>query len=157
MDDRSLRAQLDRESAAYARYLTGQTISDYVLGKYADAHARHPELTAHEARRFDRFLLQVAGAHPLGTWLVDTYTAVFLRPAIVRKKWILLVAILENASPTAQIFDRPDPGGRTATVVRLGWRGVTFLAGLLLSSVVFLPVQLLARGTPGPSRPAGNH
>lgn len=157
MSDLEARARLDRECTAYARYLTGQAVTAYVLGKYADAHHRHPELNAATAPRFDRFLLSVAGAHSLGTWLVDAYTAVFLKSAVVRKKWILLVAILESAAPTDRFFDRPDPGGLVAAVARLGWRGVTFVVGLLVSSVLFLPVQLLAGGTTSPPRPAGHH
>src|SRR5262245_29613916 len=143
MADPHTRARLDRECAAYARYLTGHAVSGYVLGKYADAHQRHPELNAATAARFDRFLLSVAAVYPLGPWLVDVYTAVFFKSAVVRKKWVLLVAILESAAPTAQFFDRPDPGGLVAAVARLAWRGVTFVVGLLLSSVLFLPVLLL--------------
>jgi hypothetical protein len=157
MADPPTRARLDRECAAYARYLTGHAVAGYVLGKYADAHQRHQVLNAATAARFDRFLVSVAALYPLGTWLVDVYTAVFFKPAVVRKKWVLLVAILESAAPTAQFFDRPDPGGLVAAVARLAWRGVTFVVGLLLSSVLFLPVQLLVGRPAAPSSPAGTH
>jgi len=139
---------LDRECAGFARYLTGLSVTDYVLEKYRDAHARHPDLDARQSPTFDRWLISIARAHPLGTWLADTYTAVFFKQALVRRKWILLVAILESTAPTAELFDVPEPGGRAAFVVRLGWRGLAFLLGLGVSSILFMPVHVVFGAVP---------
>jgi hypothetical protein len=149
MADLTPKADLDRECAAFARYLTGQTPSGYVSGKYRDAHARHTRLDTGTAWRFDRLLVSVARANGLGAWLVDAYTAVFLKRALVRRKWILLVAILETTAPTAEIFDVPDSGTRTALIARLAGRGVVFVVGLGLSAIVFLPVHLVLTATSG--------
>jgi len=136
---------LGRECAAFARYLTGQVPSAYVLEKYRDAHARCAPLRATAA--IDRLLLSVARAHGRGAWLVDAYTAVFLKGAVVRKKWVLLVALLESSAPASDYFDAPDPGGRGVLVARLAWKGAAFVLALCLSTVVFLPFHLLLGAT----------
>ena len=101
-------ANLDRECVTFARYLTGQTPGPYVTEKYRDAHLRHDVLRA-ETSTIERTLLRVARATGPGAWLVDAYTAIFLRKAPVRKKWVLLVAILESCAPTAEYFERTGP------------------------------------------------
>jgi hypothetical protein len=140
-------ADLDGECIAFARYLTGGTPGPYVLEKYRDAHQRHAALRS-GTPIIERALLAAARAAAPGAWLVDAYTAIFLKKAVVRKKWVLLVAILESCAPTADYFDRPDPGGRVAAIARLGGRGILFLVGLVLSMIVFLPIHLLSRPRP---------
>jgi hypothetical protein len=143
MPDVTGAADLNLECVRFARYLTKQAVTPYVLDKYRDAHARHPRLDAATAPRFDRLLVAVARAHGLGAWLVDTYTAVFLKPAIIRQKWVLLVAILESTAPTSAIFDAPDSGTRGALFLWLAGRGAAFAFGLGLSAIIFLPVHLI--------------
>jgi hypothetical protein len=140
---------LDEECIAFTRYLTGQVPAAYAREKYRDAHARNALL--HATATVDRLLLSVARAHGLGAWLADAYTAVFLKRAVVRKKWVLLVAILESSAPASDFFDTPDSGGRALLLARLAWKGVAFVVGLGLSTVLFLPSQLLM-GAP-PRRP----
>jgi hypothetical protein len=140
---------LDAECVSFARYLTRQTPTPYVLDKYRDAHGLQSHLNAAWASRFDRALIAVARAHGAGTWLVDAYTAVFRKSALVRRKWVLLVAILESTAPTAAIFEGPDSEHRAALVMRLAARGAAFAIGLALSAVVFLPLQVLLGLAPG--------
>ncbi|HYN08773.1 MAG TPA: hypothetical protein VES67_15440 [Vicinamibacterales bacterium] len=147
MADLAANAELNLECVRFARYLTQQAVSTYVLGKYRDAHARRPHLSTGTARRFDRLLVVVARTGGLGAWLVDAYTAVFFKRAVVRQKWVLLVAILESTAPTAAIFDVPDTENRVALFVRLAGRGMAFALGLGLSTVMFLPLQLLLAAT----------
>lgn len=135
--------RLDRECLAFARYLTRQPPTDYTVEKYGDAHARSELLRADRASRFDVFLLTIARTHPLGAWLVDTYTAVFLRRALVRRKWVLLLAILESSAPSADYFDVPDAGGRPVLAARLVLKGAGFVFALVVAMVMFMPVHLL--------------
>ena len=136
-------AALDAECVRFAGYLTRQTPTAYVRDKYRDAHRRQSHLNAASAPRFDRFLIAVARAGGAGAWLVDAYTAVFRKSALVRRKWVLLVAILESTAPTAAIFDVPDTENRAALLLHVAARGAAFVVGLALSAVVFLPVQAL--------------
>lgn len=141
--DPTFAAGLDGECVRFTRYLTRQAPTRYVLDKYRDAHERQPHLDAARAQRFDRFLIAAARAHGMGCWLVDAYTAVFRKSAVVRRKWVLLVAILESTAPTAAIFDVPDSENRVALVMRLAFRGTAFVVGLGVSALLFLPVHLL--------------
>ena len=132
---------LDREGARFVRYLTAQAPTAYVVAKYLEAHA-HSEALRRDGRcRFERLLLAVAGAHALGARLVDAYTAIFLKTALVRRKWVLLLAILETCAPTAEYFDEPHDTGRAAVLARLGWQGAMFALTLLLSVLVFTPLR----------------
>jgi hypothetical protein len=149
MPDVTGTADLNLECVRFARYLTKQAVTPYVLEKYRDAHVRHPRLDAATAPRFDRLLVAIARAHGLGAWLVDTYTAVFLKPAIIRQKWVLLVAILESTAPTAAIFDAPDSGNRGALFLWLAGRGAAFAFGLGVSAIMFLPVHLILAAMSG--------
>jgi hypothetical protein len=132
---------LGRECAAIARYLTGHTPTGYVLAKYRDAHARHEHLNGGSA--VDRFLLRVARTSTAGAWLVDCYTALFARTAVVRRKSVLVVALLESSAPSAEYFDSPDRGGAAGSIARLGLRGALFSAGVLGSIVLLAPIHAL--------------
>ncbi|MGH9176638.1 MAG: hypothetical protein ACRD1H_19875 [Vicinamibacterales bacterium] len=134
---------LDRECVAFTRYLTTERPSGYVIEKYRDAHARSELLRTDAAGAFDHLLLKVARTHALGSWLVDAYTAVFLRRTLVRRKWVLLVAILESVAPAAEFFDVPDSGGRAALAAQLAVKGIAFLVALGLSGVMFMPLHLI--------------
>lgn len=151
MADAGADAALDRECVAYSRYLIGQAPSEYVIGKYREAHARDA-LPRDSLPGLDPLLGAVARAHSLGAWLVDAYTAVFFKRAQVRRKWVLLVAILETSAPAADHFDAPDPGGRAALAARLAWRGAGLLLALALATPLFLPPHLLAAGSGRRSR-----
>jgi hypothetical protein len=142
MPDGAGHAVLDRECLAFARYLTGQQAPAYAIAKYREAHARDRRLESDETPAFNRLLVSMARAHSLGAWMVDAYTAVFFKRAIVRKKWVLLVAILESAAPTAEFFDVPDTSSRALLAGHLAWRATAFLAGLVASAVILLPVHL---------------
>jgi hypothetical protein len=136
-------ADLDRECLAIARYLTGQTPNAYVLGKYRDAHARHPRLEARAPA--DRFLLRIARSSPAGAWLVDCYTALFCRTASIRRKSVLVVALLESSAPAGDYFDAPETASVPRLVSRLAVRGVLFGAGVAGSMVLLAPIHALLR------------
>ena len=132
---------LDRECGVLGRYLTGESPSRYVLEKYRDAHARNPRL--HPGAAIDRFLLRIACGSGPGAWLVDCYTAIFFKGAAVRRKSVLVVAILESSAPAADMFDAPDHGTIAGLVARMSLRGVLFAIGVLSSMFVIAPVHAL--------------
>ena len=84
---------------------------------------------------------------PWTTRLVDVYDRVFRKSSLVRKKLILILAILESCAPTHQYLDAVD----SATVMRLClsalYRCSTFVLMLLLAIVVIVPLQLGLRGS----------
>jgi hypothetical protein len=136
---------LDRECVALARYLVGQVPTTYVLGKYRDAHARHPHLHGTDAPA-DRFLLRFARRSLAALWLVDCYTALFFRTATIRRKAVLVVALLESSAPAAGYFDEPDRGSAGRQIARLCLKGMTFAIGVCGSILVLAPMHALWRG-----------
>src|SRR5262245_31192281 len=135
---------LDRECQAFSAYLIKQTPNEYVLAKYRDAHAASGIVGLIEEGFLDRFLVGVAAAHPIGAKLVDAYTAVFYKRSAVRRKWILLLAILESCAPTYKYFDLPDAGGRYWLAARLLWLGLCFILVFSLSVMLFAPAHIIS-------------
>jgi hypothetical protein len=136
--------ELDRECLAFSAYLIRQRPNEYVLAKYRDAHDASGNVGLNEKRFLDRFLVGVAAAHPTGAKLVDAYTAVFYKRSAVRRKWILLLAILESCAPTYKYFDLPDGGGRFSLAARLLWQGLGFILAFSLSVILFAPAHLIS-------------
>lgn len=139
MDDRAL----DRECLAFSAYLVNQRPSEYAMAKYREAHDVSRIVQRSEERFLDRLLVNVSVAHPIGARLVDAYTAIFYKKSAVRRKWILLLAILESCSPTHKYFDGPDDGGRAWLVLRLLWQGIISILAFCLSVILFMPVHLI--------------
>ncbi len=136
-------SELDRECLAFSDYLVGQRPNDYVLAKYRDAHDTSGIIGLAEKRFLDRFLIGVATTHPIGAKLVDAYTSIFYKKSAVRRKWILLLAILESCEPTYKYFDLPDTGGRFSLSVRLLWHVLGFILALSLSVILIMPAHLI--------------
>jgi len=146
--------RLDRECTTFARYLTGCAPDDYLLRAYSDAHARG-ELAALLASptTLDRILLAV-GSRRVATRMVDVYTALFAKRAVVRKKLVLVLALLESASPSYRYFEEPDSGGVGPIVLRLALRSIGSAFALVSSLVLLAPVHavLASRGSDRRSR-----
>ena len=136
--------ELDRECVALASYLTGHVPSVYLLGKYRDAHVRHPHLHGSGVPS-DQFLLSVARRSRGWLWLVDCYTAIFFRKATVRRKAVLVAALLESSAPSADYFDEPDRGSAGGQIAKLCFKGAWFAIGLCGSVLVLAPAHALSR------------
>jgi len=136
---REAETRLARECRALTVHLTGHGPPPYVVDKYRDAHARLARLQSGSA--FDRILVNIAVYHPLLARLADSYTAVFARGALVRRKWVLLLALLETTGSTASHFDQPD----YPSLARLALSALRMAAGytafLALSIVTMLPLH----------------
>ncbi len=135
-------AALEHECTVFTYYVIKQKPNSYVLGKYRQAHSIADFACTLETHAFDRLLLHVSATHPLLTKLVDAYTSIFLRSSIVRRKWILLLAILESCSPTYRCFDAPESSSKKFLIMGMIGKGVVFLFSLCLSVVLLMPVRL---------------
>ncbi len=142
---------LDRECRVFTRYLIGQQPTAYVLAKYADYHRASAAMADLAADRFDCFLVSMAASGPILARLVDSYTARFYKGSAVRKKLVLLLALLECSPPSFQYLDAADSAGTAAIVFRmLAQAGLSAIA-LLVSMLLFLPIHLVLAPAPGPS------
>jgi hypothetical protein len=134
---------LDLECIAFSYYLTRQKPGQYVLDKYREAHATSGLILNRKTNRMDRFLLNVSTRHPLATKLVDSYTSIFFKTSTARRKWILLLAILESCAPSYQHFDSPDSRSKSLILIGILWRIVGFLVALSVSIILFMPLHLI--------------
>jgi len=136
---------LDRECTVFCRYLIGQEPNDYVKQKYRAAHRTSPLGDAGDAA--DAFLIKVAGIGSWSTKIIDAYTRVFRPFSILRKKLVLLLAVLESCAPTHAYLDSVDSSSIPLLFLRLVQRCLIFVLLVIVGVVVILPVELILRGS----------
>ncbi len=130
---------LEEECELFSWHLIGEKPTSYVVEKYVDAHKNI--LGAVHVTSFDSLLLAIATFHPVATATVDSYTAVFCSRAIFRQKVVVLLSILESSSPSYLHFESPDPSSKAVLVIKMLAKVALFGVRLLVSMVVFLPLQ----------------
>src|ERR1051326_5785714 len=108
--------QLEQEGRTYGRYLIVSEPDPYVLRKYVDYHRLHGDKVA-PADSSDAFLTDLSGRHPAWTRLADAYASRFQQQAALRKKLVLMLALLECAPGAFEILDEVDRGGVAAAVM----------------------------------------
>lgn len=133
--------RLLKECETFTSYLLGQEPTDYVVMKYRDGNAACG--LDRPGTRFDRVLLRAARAGRLGARAADSYARFFCRNSLLRKKLILLLAILENSAPSHRFIDGPEVGGRYRFYARMSAQGLAFVILLAAGTVVLLPLQAL--------------
>jgi hypothetical protein len=134
---------IERECRVFTEHLIGQVPNSYVLRKYEEAHATTPFYVCMGA--FDAFLVSVAGFHCKLAKLADCYARIFFPTALLRKKLILLLAILETSSPSFLAVEAVDGGSRAILIARLCGRLFVFTGSLILAALLFAPMQILFR------------
>lgn len=134
-------SRIERECRTFARYLIGRDPEPYVLGKYAEYHSQQGARIA-PADPFDRFLLDISVCGPFWTRLADTYASRFYKHASVRKKLVLMLALLECSPGTFEILDRATARGVVSACARLAWGVAVYATSLLIAVVLFLPVRM---------------
>ena len=122
----------DSECRVFCRYLIGSDPTEYVIDTYCGAK----ELKTASSGASDVALLEVARRGPWLARAADAYASVFARRSTLRRRLILLMAILESVRASSDVLDTADAGsyarfvGRSAVV--LSHYVVLFLAGSIL-------------------------
>lgn len=132
--------RLERECRTYGRYLIGREPAEYVAEKYREYHARCGPKVA-PADSFDRFLSDISARSPFWTRLADVYASRFVRQAAVRKKLVLMLALLECSPESFAYLDAVDGGGSGAALLRLAGRAAVYAGALPLAIVLLTPVH----------------
>jgi hypothetical protein len=133
-------AEAERECRIFARYLTGQEPSRYIIEKYLDFHQKIG--VRGRCTRFDRFLVSTAVRGPYWTRVADSYGTIFRRNSVLREKLVAVLALLECAPPAFETLDRVPPGGLAGAGVGLVCGGMNYALALLIGSLLFSPVRL---------------
>lgn len=142
---------LDREGRVFSRYLLGAVADDAILDTYAAAVESGSAGPLPEPAAFERLLTRIARISPLTTRTVDVYARHFCPAAPVRKRLILMLAILESHARPYAVLDTVDGGGRALVYLRIGGAAIGSLVLLALATVFLSPMRLvLAARRAGP-------
>jgi hypothetical protein len=136
---------LERECSVFCRYLIGKEPNDYVQRKYREAHRSPPLAHIDYSNPSDSFLVKLARISPWNTKLIESYARVFHQSSLVRKKLILLLAILESCAPTDSYLDSVDSTFIPLFFLRSLQRCLTFALLVVLATLVILPLELAVR------------
>jgi hypothetical protein len=134
--------RLIEECHTFCRYLIDQTPNHYVLQKYKDGHRARNLRQGFAPNRFDQTLVRIAALNTFATRIVDTYTRVFLKTALIRKKLVLLLAILESCAPTHSGLDAAESCTRPMLFMSLLQKLFMFSMTLFFSAIVLMPLRL---------------
>lgn len=131
---------LPRECQTFTRLLTGLDATPYVTDKYVAAHAAHPDLASLDG--FDSMLVTRAASSPLMARLADGYARRAQPQGPLRKKLVLLLAILETSPGFHTRIDTARSQSFVGAIVSLGLAGAagaaTAVAGLGLFTLLRL-------------------
>jgi nucleoside-diphosphate-sugar epimerase len=134
---------LDEECRVFTRHLLGIEPTRYIVDHYVRAHLVSPKFAPDDG--FDRYLVRFAARHFVLARLADSYARVFVSGSLLRRKLVLLLAILETAPPSHRLIDQPPGGGPILIAGRLVAQGILWLAGLVAASLFLAPARLTMR------------
>ena len=134
---------LKTECRSLCAYLTGAPASHYVEEQYARAANRHGLGFDSEFSCFDRATLKLARSGRMFARWADAYCALFHRAGALRRKLVVLAAILEHVSPSSEAFDRVEPRSVAVTILSLAAYGFMSAVSLLLGAVILAPASVL--------------
>jgi hypothetical protein len=96
--------QIAAECDALCRYLIGRHPTEHVRAQYVAAH-EVAHIADQRESETDLLLVRLARGGPRRAALADAYAAAFARTSTLRRKVILLLAILESAAPSSDWVD----------------------------------------------------
>jgi nucleoside-diphosphate-sugar epimerase len=134
--------ELALECRVFTRHLIGGDPDEHVTAKYVGAHEMLPALAPRLS--VDGALLRFARRGAFAARLADSYAAFFAPASALRKKLVLLVAILETSRASYQAIDAPMGGSTVGAVIRLGMTGAGAVATLALGTLILGPLHLAA-------------
>jgi hypothetical protein len=134
--------ELGAECLIFTRYLIDTDPSSEVVTAYQRAHEVSAVAPPGGRGPLDRALLRVAHLGPGFARAADGYAAAFAKRSLLRRKLVLLVAILESRQHTAVVLDTAVPGSRAAWVFTTGFQiaGCALVVGL--ATLVIVPLCL---------------
>jgi hypothetical protein len=137
----SERRELEAEVATFARYLSDADPDPFVVGKYVAAHdagAVEPPGTS----RHERSVVALARRSAALTRMLDAHSRVFANGNLLRRKLVLVLALLETRSPGAERLDTAAPGSRLALFARIAAFGALFAVRVILAALLLVPVRI---------------
>lgn len=134
----NLEPLLERECRTFTSYLVGTQPTPYVCRKYVAAHVDFLECRS----RFDKLLIRLARLGSVGTRMADSYARIFMPGALIRKKLVVLLAILETCAPSFHLIDDLDSTNPAVLILRASARTAGFVVALIAAAPFLFPIQL---------------
>jgi nucleoside-diphosphate-sugar epimerase len=136
---------IEKECKTFATYITGKPPSEYITEQYASAALAHGLASDDDLSCFERVSLALGRSGSVFTRSADAFCSIFARRGVLRRKLIVLAAILENVSPTSEALDRVASRSAAGTLVSLVGYGAAFTVSFLLGATILLPAAALCR------------
>lgn len=132
------------ECRVYASYLADANPSSYVIEAYERLRPTASRSTQSDARLIERSLVAMSrwGALPLR--VADGYARFFLPRSLLRRRLVLMLAILENSADGERQLNSGDEGSLVGVGVRLMLTGVVSVLCIAIGVVCFAPLHLLS-------------
>lgn len=134
---------LKDECRALTAYLVGTAPTAYIEEQYARAAYVYGLAFDGDFSCFDRTTVRLARSSRIAARAVDAYCGLLHRRGVLRRKLIVLSAILEHVAPTNAAFDRVASRGAALTFLSLAGYGIVSALSLLLGAAVLLPAKLI--------------
>lgn len=133
---------VELEARRFVAYLIGQEPPRDLIDRYRRANQL---LLSDPLAPEDRALMEIVRTRPSLLPLLDGACGLIRPESILRRKLLLMLALLETAPEFADLFDPAEQGGPRAFAVLIGQGGVGVLqaaGGLLLWPLVALRARL---------------
>jgi len=140
------RTDLTAEAKRFGKQISGVEPAQLALQKYVEAHLQGLIALDRGMALFERIIIGCARIRPL-FYLVEAYSSVFHRTGILRKKIVLLMAILECMPETKTAYDESESGNYLRFFFGLLARSLAFGFALLISIPIFFPLQVLCNAS----------
>ena len=136
-------AGLRDEACRLARYLAGAALDEQAVAHYVRWHA----IGAPRRAPVDRVLQRFSSFGRVGLALADAYAARFCRDGLLRRKLVLVLALLETTAPAFETVDRPVSSGPVGFWLRMIGRGASAVALTVAALVIIGPAHLVTRAS----------
>jgi hypothetical protein len=131
-----------RECEVFIRYLVGKRPTPYLVSKYREAcHTLHLDELRPGCAAVEPTLLRMASTHPLLTRLADAYSRVFLPESLLRRRLVLLLAIVESTSLSQAALSSRGSRGLWWSIPRL----TMHVVAMVVATGIAIPVVLVLR------------
>jgi hypothetical protein len=123
----------------FCRYLLGEDPPADVVAAYSAAHDVGGVEMNGERGVLDLALLRIARVGPAFARIADAYAALFARTSLLRRKLVLMLAILESGR-TAAALEAITPGSRAGFVLRVAVLTLRVALSAFVAAVILWPL-----------------
>jgi hypothetical protein len=151
MVDRTHPSDVAEECQVFCRYLCHRPAPAEVIAAYRRAHQCGVVSIEPAWPPIDAALLAIARRSPAFTRAADAYAVTFAKSSLLRRKLVLLLAILESSGSTIGAVDTVVPGPRVKWFLGIVLNVAVFAGALGLAAAALIPLRIWYRFALRPS------